>query len=424
MEFVSKDAYLWSVLPLSGVSGNYKEIGTFTTFPKPLLKSTKLYGIPFNGTYNSNVALRLINFTASSLSGPITKAGNFLYLFSMVAIISVKWKILGVPNGIVPKIGFYTANYFPSSSDSSRYYLIPTNLGIGLFSGTNGCFSTTSFGFFSVIVEGDYPVELEVTYRNPKKTTIPDLLLYRPIPFGKWCDELIMTQMLFTAQDVLFQPEPEYIALSQEQIAYLNQTSLIISPEESPLVTEMLTATIPSAHYSNLLVNRPTGFPGSSIYSMRTDSLPIGVRSYPGWSHFFGITLQVLPGKNVVPMVKFTLLCKAGDASKNNTTVTYQNVIGSFNIPTLNPEVLKIRNNPITFQFPSFVLTKDAFNEIKQDYVISLPANCHDFGMEINVGQATVESNVNIGLIIKRDKILEDVIMFEVLDMEISYTVL
>lgn len=183
MEYCNKDAYLWSILPTTGIVSISPDVGTFTNLPTIPVRNTKLYGIPYEDNYTgTNGALRIITFTSSSINSPVRNTGPILYLFSGLSIYDVKWKVLNAPSSV--KVGFYTSNWLPASSDESKYYLFATDKGLSLYNTPTGQFRATSLSVLSVIIEGNYPVELEVSYCNPPSITYPDLQLYLPVPYG------------------------------------------------------------------------------------------------------------------------------------------------------------------------------------------------------------------------------------------------
>jgi len=317
MEYNSEEAYLWSVLPLSGVTSNYSNSGTFTTFPEAVNRSVKLYGIP----YNSDTTLKVMNFTASNLMGPILTNGPLLYTFSMEAIYRVKWKI---PTNVKLNVGFYTTDYISTVKESSKYYLFGTSKGMSLFNDCQGEFFFTGFGMFCVIVEGNVPFEMKISYSNPKSVTIPSLKLYLPIPFAKYCNQLIMTQQLFDKanQTILLQPSTDYIAKTSTMLDFLNAMAVtLIFPPTLPLLQNKLSA-ISTSIYKNL----PFTNGNSSVFTLSA-SPNQNTNYYLGFNNNIALKTPLKPGQNLISTIKISLTITGTiEAPTNIVSANFDNV--------------------------------------------------------------------------------------------------
>lgn len=303
MEFSSKDAYLWSVLPLTGLASSTGPYGKFTDLPTRPSKSVVLYGIPYDGSYEGNTSLRVMNFTASNLSGPVLNEGPLLYIFSNTCLLKVEWQIIGLKcSDIAPLVGFYTSNWLKTNSSESNYYLFPSETGPSLFQAKSGCFIATGLDCLSVIVEGNYAVVMKITYRNPKCLIIPEPLLYIPTPCAIWHHETIMTHELFPGypSNLLIKPTPKYFTETATKIAYLEAFSVnLIFSSTNPLTLESLSAiNLPSKTYSNIKTLRwPSALNTNSFLSADPDLVVLDVlRSADGVIAFRSKTF---PGVNV-----------------------------------------------------------------------------------------------------------------------------
>src|SRR5437868_14870774 len=93
---------LWNILPYVGLWTSVS-CGTITDFDTPVLKETRLSGIPFAGdNTGKNPNLRLITFVAGNLQGPISTLGTGniqsmngpqIIFFNNLLIHRVKWLI-------------------------------------------------------------------------------------------------------------------------------------------------------------------------------------------------------------------------------------------------------------------------------------------------------------------------------------------
>lgn len=426
IEYRNKDNHLWSVLPLAGISQVGTTSGSVTTdFSKPLVKKTKCYGIPYEGTYTGNTTLRVINFTCSSLDGPITTNGPLLYLFSGMTIAHIKWKLRNAPPGT--KVGFYTANWLTSNTDENKYYLFATDRGLSLF--TTECGEFKAFGVIvvAVIVEGNFPVELEVTYRNPKILTIPPLQLFLPQTFAQWpqhnnhcndvsndcklnsnrshdaglfsgklydnglCNDVIMTQTLYNELDgsIITQPTPNYITETATRIAYLEANAVnLIFTDPIPLNQMQLASTLlETVKFSNfpMLTN-------GSLRSLRYTKLTVegSPFSIPFVGNIMAIRSFTKPGVNIIPVVTITVERTFSFPVTLKQPVTYVVEPETFSYGRLNVFTTftpySIRNQPCSFVIPGYRITtvenSREYSETQQwTFTTSLEANVESIGM-------------------------------------------
>lgn len=376
MEYRNKDSYLWSVLPLTGLT----EITTFSTstsnFPNTPLRKSRSFGIPYEGDYRGNTNLRVLNFTTSP-NGPITSdprnvtnatTGPILYAFSASAILRFKWKTIGAPKDVTigapkgAKIGFYTSNWLSTSSNQDKYYLFPTDRGISLFNTNKGEFYTTGFTIFSVITEGSFALELEVSYCNPKSITLPQLSLYIPTVFAEWCDKVIATQELIDSVQglVLIRPLPKYFAETVTRLAYLESTAINLIFTSTLLINNLsATKLIRTVEFSNLPTIR-----SDDIRILGYDANVVN----QGWSagsalnFSMGVKSITIPGTNVFSIVSV-------DVERSfkiqvpfyNTTYSVRRetgVYGKLNVLTFFDDY-SIRNQPCGFQIPGSIFHTD-----------------------------------------------------------------
>lgn len=386
MEYESKEAYLWSVLPLSGITSNYSNSGTFTSFPEATNRSVKLYGIP----YNPNDSLKVMNFTTSTLNGPILTNGPLLYTFSMEAIYRVKWKI---PTNQKLNVGFYTTDYISTVKESSKFYLFGTSKGVSLFNDCQGEFSFTGFGMFCVIVQGNVPFEMKISYSNPKSVTIPSLKLYLPIPFSIFCNSLIMTQELIDEanQNILLKPLPNYIAKTNVMLDFLNAmaVTLIFNPTTQLLQNKL------SAISTNTYKNLPFVNGNSSIFTLSA-SLNDVKDYYLGFNNNIALKTPLKPGQNLISTIKISLTI-VGTIETPTPTNTITNKIVSANFDNVTfvygkPEAsglfsnYSFRNKVCSFKFPNFTLTQGNTTTVKFSTITIIQANVDCIGLCAHIG--------------------------------------
>lgn len=368
MQYRDKDSYLWSVLPVTGITTIVPTSPKVTKFPNSLLPKTRCYGIP----YTNNSKLNVLNFTSSSLNGPITSNGPVLYFFSALAIAHFKWTAIGAPSTF--KIGFYTSNWLNTSSNQDKYYLLPTDRGLSLFGNvvyhkpqcdTNqGEFYTTGFTVFSVIIEGSFALELEVTYCNPKCLPALDLKLYLPQPYGEYDDEIVMTQEYFDKEKslVLYKPTPAYLIETANRIAYLESTAvnLIFTDIPIPVLNKLgVTSTlIDSVTFKGLTMQGNNTGPYTLGYS--EDVKNAGRVSGIFRNDTMAIKSITKPGINIVPVVT-VIFQRSIDASVNSpgdylihgNAGVYGNLAGIFG----SMEEYSIRNQLCSFSMPEYTIT-------------------------------------------------------------------
>ena len=392
MEYRNKDSYLWSVLPLTGITA----ITTFSTsennFPNTPLRKTRCFGIPYvtdavyrEGDYRGNTNLRVLNFTTSP-NGPITcdprnitnaTTGPILYAFSATSILHFKWTAIdsGKP---ISKIGFYTSNWLSNSNNQDKYYLFPTDRGISMFGKQRGEFYTTGFTMFSVITEGSFALKLEVSYHNPKSLTIPKLSLYTPTVFAKWCNEVIATQELIDSVKglVLIRPLPKYFAETIARLAYLETTAINLIFTNT-LLTNKLTTTnlIRTVEFSNLPTIR-----SDDIRILGYDANVVN----QGWSagsalnFSMGVKSITVPGTNVFSIVSVEVerSFKIQVPFYNTTYLVRREngVYGKLNVLTFFNDY-SIRNQPCGFVIPASTFHTDITGLYEETKLYSFTTN-------------------------------------------------
>lgn len=402
MEYDSKESYLWSVLPLVGTTGNNRVVGTNTTFRNSAVPKTKLTGIPYVGNNTGNPALNLIQFSAANLDGPVTAADTRIYLINTDAFVGIKWKILGVPCGVTPKIGFYTTNYFPGSLDVFKYYLFGTSKGVSLFTGTKGDFVMTGFTMFAVIVEGNFPVQLIVNYTNPTSVEVPDLLLYLPVPFMPYHCKSVAEQELIddAGQIVLIRPKPKYIAKSQTMIDYLNAFSVTITLEDppAPLAIEKLAldpVVIPPRTYTGAqlpMYNKNDGAaPIFDMYLKEPVASEDVCQDY--WGKIWAIKFADPPsaiGRNIIPFIDLDATI-GSSASNNGDTMVYNNIVFEYGEPfRASFDGATLNGANVWFNFPVVAVPLNAPVVVNFKNRMQLPANIPWTGLRVYVTDVTV----------------------------------
>ena len=363
MHYRDKDSYLWSTLPNTGVVFGTPTSLKVVDFPNTLLKTTRCFGIPYEGNYIGNTKLRVLNFTSSTLKGPITSNGPVLYFFSGLAISHFKWKLFG-PYGT--RIGFYTSSWLNGVQDENKYYLFPTDRGISMFTEPQGEFYATGITVISVIVEGSFPMELEVSYHNPKSLPAIDMKLYIPQPFAEWCGELIMTQEFFNKDEgeILLKPVPKYFAETETRLAYLESTAVNLIFTDIPIlaIDKLITTStlIQSIQFNGLSIV------SSGTASGQTLAFSQAVQD-SGWmsgvfrDRTMAIKSITKPGVNIVPIVTITVVrsvtYKPNNAFEGTYLVgasvgVYGSLRGTFNIM----DEYSIRNQLCSFTVPEYTV--------------------------------------------------------------------
>lgn len=389
MEYCNKDAYLWSVLPLSGITSAMTPFGTVTNLPTTILSKSRLFGIPYPNTFQS--LLSIINFTNSSLLGPITNSGPLLFVFSRSAILKVKWKVIGAPADI--KVGFYTSNWLVNGNETN-YYLFPTNKGISLFEGLCGEFTTTDLAILSVIIEGSYGFEMEISYSNPKSVTFPDRPLFITLPFATWKHELIMTAEMFDSSrlSTLIKPVPKYFNETLTRLDFLQQFSVNLIFNSTPLL---------SKQYNLSTTQLVTTYKYGRQDFAYNDNVLFGINSTP----YFGNAVNEAVRNNlkrqglIVSEYGTSISLKAGAIPGVNTITV---VSGTFyidyhhefyyNLPQNNPlfvfgDVYRISFAPYLIRglpcqvTTSFESVNDKLDTAISPFSMTLPANIESFGM-------------------------------------------
>lgn len=311
MQYRDKDSYLWSVLPNTGIVFGSPTSPKVVDFPNTLLQKTRCFGIPYEGNYVGNTTLRVMNFTSSTLKGPITSNGPVLYFFSGLAISHFKWKLHNAPQGT--RIGFYTSSWLNGIQEENKYYLFPTDRGISIFNTACGEFYATGITVISVIVEGSFPLEMEVSYHNPKSLPAINLSLYLPQPYAEWCGELIMTQEFFNKDEgeILLKPVPKYFAETETRIAYLESTAvnLIFTDVIVPVLDKLGTTStlIQSVQFKSLSITSLKSASGENL-AFSQDVQDSGWMSGIFRDKTMAIKSITKPGVNIVPVVTISVV--------------------------------------------------------------------------------------------------------------------
>jgi len=254
---------LWDVLAYAGTWNASPTVGTVETFEVPKSKQVFLLGIPLlDGNKGANPNLKLINFSPSTLDGPIMFTGLQSIFFNNYLDHTIKWEVEAIADCIENvKIGFYSSNYVSRDLGPNKCIPMLTNLGPAFFELTHlpakGVFETTIFNDIYVIVDANVSVKMWIESKRPKSFTDPDLTelfkLYKYVvrdSCGK--TQVVATEQLINKQTLqtLLRPTSKYIKISEWMIDYLSSKSVTITlfNEEEPTTSNLLQLTTSSSN--------------------------------------------------------------------------------------------------------------------------------------------------------------------------------
>jgi len=241
---------LWNNLPYCGL---YIEPIYDDSIILPSARSIVVHGQPLPLTNNGiNKNLRLIGFQPQDAEAPVrTNQPWRLVVFSVSLKYRVKWSVSSKC-----KIGFYTPNYLsdPNPFLSSRQTLLIGKYGPSLFEGRHGTFCFTGTVEFTVIVDKDVSVRLEVECKAPCNLDFAKLKLFKPVPYhlhdGRvYANETKLDE--FTS-NVSFVPTKCYITLTAAIRKYLIATSILLDFTPTIQGEYKLLSSTPARTFNNL----------------------------------------------------------------------------------------------------------------------------------------------------------------------------
>lgn len=275
---------LWNNLPYSGLYNESIYSGkTFTSFQLPDTTRMELVGSPLplvnEGTDKS---LQLIGFSTDTTDGPVTVDINGrIVSFSPFLKHEVKWRTSSKCT-----IGFYTPNYLRDVTEDQdrRSVLLINDRGPSIFKGASGRFTTSYMGQLFVITNKKVAVELWIEVRAPESVSFPNLVLFEPLPYNlpNGCTYAYETKVSNVERDVTFVPKKHYLKLTEDMMAFLVQTSVLL--DFSPL-----------APYNALQIKQPPFLVIQNVQTTRVDVESNG--SAPSKTYYFSLSLGSVEGE-------------------------------------------------------------------------------------------------------------------------------